>query len=126
MLWRTKLLRALKEKTGAAELLFSEKDPKVRWYRALKELGGNFNQGLYAYQTDEKGEFAGNIFSGSIDNPTLCSANLCLRLQTEHPIPEKSTLKKVWDEYGSKIVIGVAIAALTTLGGLILKVFLGK
>ena len=66
-----------------------EKDPKHTWYRAIKELSGKFETGQPARQVDKKGNFAGNIFSGTVPNIGDVSANLCLTLHGRYPIQEK-------------------------------------
>jgi len=65
-----------------------EKYPKHIWYRAIKELSGEFKTGQPAQQVDKEGKFAGNIFSGTVYNIGNVSANLCLILHGRHPIQE--------------------------------------
>lgn len=115
------LKKALKKSTPSTEFVFSEADDKTRWYRALRAWSGGFASTQHAYQTNENGEFAGNIFSDTMYDPALMSANLCLMLHTDYPFPEESFWRKVWDEYGSKIVVGAAVAGITALGGLLFK-----
>ena len=95
-----------------------EKDPGICWYQALKKWSKGLARETYA---EERGETDEIIVLGSIDNPALRSANLCLKLQGEHPIPDKSLLGKVWDEYGSKILIGI----LTALAIILIKLLFG-
>lgn len=119
------LKKALKKSTPSAEFVFSEADDKTRWYRALRAWSGGFESTEHACQTNENGEFAGNIFSDTMYDPALMSANLCLKLHTDHPFPEKSFWRKAWDEYGSKIIVGVVVAFITTIGGLLFSLLFG-
>ncbi|HHT9123355.1 MAG TPA: hypothetical protein ACFYEF_10855 [Candidatus Wunengus sp. YC63] len=68
-----------------------EKEPKHVWYRALKELSKEFKTNLLASQQDEQGNFAGHIF-GSIMNIGEASANLCLLLEAQYPLPVKESV----------------------------------
>lgn len=69
-----------------------EKEPKHVWYRALKELGKEFETNLLASQHDEHGNFAGHICSGSVMNIGEASANLCLLLQAQYPLQVKESV----------------------------------
>ena len=77
------LKKTFDEKTKLEKELLSERDPKTRWYKALKEYGGEFEIGrniLYL-----KGE---PIFKGSVHSVAEVSANLCLKLHSNQPIKE--------------------------------------
>ena len=93
------------------EGILSEPDSRIRWYKALQLWSGQFRQDLVGIQTGRNDEHAGHVFGGTLSNVPECSANLCLLLQAKHPIPEKSTLRALWDEYGSKIVVGLILVA---------------
>lgn len=55
------LKRVINNSMPSAEFVFSEADDKTRWYRALRAWSGGFEVAHHAYQTNENGEFAGNI-----------------------------------------------------------------
>jgi hypothetical protein len=57
-----------------------ENDPVVRWYKALRDIGGRYEQSHYAQEIDEDGTPGGLIFTGSIQQPAAISATLCLQL----------------------------------------------
>lgn len=121
----TALKKAIKKSTPSAEFVFSEADDKTRWFRALRAWSGGFESADYACQTDENGKFAGNIFTDTMHDPALMSANLCLRLHTDYPFPEKSFWRKARDEYGSKIIVGTVVTGITALGGLLFNLLFG-
>lgn len=109
---------------GNSELeaqLLAEADDTVRWYRCLVKLSGRFSAELPARQLDDEGNFAGHLFFGSLHDLASNAGNVCLQLQATHPLPEKSRAQKIWDDYGSKLFIGV----LLLLAGAIIKIWLG-
>lgn len=110
-----KLLVVLRAEDEITTDLLNEPDHRIRWYKALKFWSGHFTNDLYGYQTDVKGEFSGHIFSGSLKELPENSANVCLALQTRFPIPEKSMLQRMWDEYGSKVIVGLILAVAAAL-----------
>jgi hypothetical protein len=61
---------------------------QLRWYRALATLPF-YTPGPVAYPVNEKGEHAGWIATGSINNPAAVSAARCLELATMVPDEEK-------------------------------------
>ena len=104
------LLAVLKPSNESDAPLLSEKDDKIRWYRALIALSGQFRSELPATELAEDGTALGHIYFGSLHNLGQNAGNACLKLQSSHPVPEKSRRQKLWDEYGSKILIGVILA----------------
>lgn len=119
------LKRAIKKSTSGAEFVFSEADDKTRWYRALKAWSVGFESARHAPLTDKNGEFAGNVFSDTMYDPALMSANLCLRLHTDHPFPDDSFWRKVLDECRSKTVVGVVVESIIALGGRLFRLLFG-
>ena len=90
-------------------------DNAICWYRALKKFSKCHEIGLPAFITDKDGNDKGTIFTGSIHNVPENSANVCLFLELHYPVRMR-WYKKVWNEYGKEIIIGVTV---TALGGII-------
>lgn len=78
--------------TDLLPLISKEKEPKHVWYRALKELSGEFKTAFLACQQDVHGNFAGHIFSGRVMNIGEASANLCLLLHSRYPPTIKESI----------------------------------
>ena len=113
------LKRSLSPDSKEEQIILKEKDPKAMWYRALKELSGEFNIGFYAEQHSESGDSSGLIFTGSVDNIVEASANLCLMLETSHPIKDDRTRWQIlYDDYGREIVIGTILAIIAAIIGI--------
>ena len=85
------LLEAAKIYSELETIVSKENEPEHVWYRALKELTGEFKMSPI-YFTDENRSPKGNIFIGSIENICEVSANLCLVLHGRYPLPEKEVL----------------------------------
>jgi hypothetical protein len=73
-------------------IVSKESDPKHAWYRALKELSGEFKMGPFGYYTDEAGNPNGSVFTDSMSNIGEVSANFCLILHSRYPIPREETI----------------------------------
>lgn len=82
------LERCFDDSTHIGRLILSETIYTERWYRAIKELSGEFDQNLFAIQQDKDGNNAGYIYSGSIQNVVEVAANVCLHLQASYPLEE--------------------------------------
>lgn len=98
----------------SAEILNHE-DPKIRWYRLLKNTSASYERGISGYQSDEEGNSLEWIHGGTISNICESSANLCLQLHSTHPIKQKWH-EIVYQDYGKQIVIGII---LLLIGGVI-------
>jgi hypothetical protein len=114
------LLTVLKPSSENDAFLLSERDDKIRWYRALIALSGQFKSELPATEMAEDGSPVGHIYYGSLHNLGQNAGNACLKLQSSHPVPEKSPSQKLWDDYGSKILIGVIVALAVAVINLLL------
>jgi hypothetical protein len=79
------LFEAAKTHPELLQIVAKDKELKHIWYRALKELSGEFKFGIYGFQQDD-GRDAG-IYTGSISNIGEASANVCLFLHGRYPIP---------------------------------------
>ena len=109
----------LPQQGEAFEKISGESSKNLKWYRAVKELTDDFEFNHYGTQIDGEGNAMGNIYSGTVPHPVLSSANLCLYLHANYPIKDnRSIMQRLYDDYGKKIVIGVILALLTALIGL--------
>jgi len=70
--------------------LAGERDPVLRWYRALRQLSGAYRNDLYATQTDGDGQDAGLILLAKIDDVCATSATLCITLESLAAVPHRS------------------------------------
>jgi hypothetical protein len=86
------LSEAAKTYGELAEIVSRENEPKHVWYRAMKELAGEFKMGPFGYYPDESGNPTGYVYTGSISNIGEVSANLCLVLHSRYPLPDKETM----------------------------------
>ena len=82
------LLEAAKIYSEMGTIVSKENEPEHMWYRALKELTGEFKMSPI-YFTDENGSPKRHVFTGSIENICEVSANLCLVLHGRYPLLEK-------------------------------------
>jgi hypothetical protein len=57
-----------------------ERDPLLRWYRALRHVSGAYREDGYAVNQDEHGNDAGVIYMGRVDSVFDASATLCATL----------------------------------------------
>ena len=75
-----RLLQDVPSEVEKHEELKSEGDPLILWYKALIHIGGRYDPDPPAKQINEDGSSGGYIYTGSIGNPALASATLCLKL----------------------------------------------
>ena len=109
---------ALDSKKEPGQTLLQEKNTERRWYRALKELSGEFKPELTATDTDEKSGVVGHIFLGSAYRIAEVSANLCLILHSKFPVRDERTFwRRLYDDYGRQLVIGAILILLTAIIG---------
>ena len=115
------LERIYSAKVPEQAALLNISNPKIRWYTLLKQTS-QFEQFVYGEQHNEDGSSAGFIYSATLHSIAESSANLCLALQAEYPIVER-TSKWQWfhDNYGKAIVVGVVLALI----GAVVKVVFG-
>ena len=59
-----------------------ERDPLLRWYRALRHASGAYRMDDYGVQKDEHGNDAGFIYMGRVDSVYDASATLCTTLES--------------------------------------------
>jgi hypothetical protein len=59
-----------------------ERDPLVRWYRALTQVSGAYRVDTYGVQKDEHGNDAGIIYMGRVGSVYETSATLCATLES--------------------------------------------
>lgn len=71
-----RLFQDLPPEAEEHEDLKSESDPVIRWYKALKYIGGGDEQ----RQIMKDGSSAEYIHSGEIEDPVEASERLCLKL----------------------------------------------
>ncbi len=76
----TRLFKDFPSEVGRFPDLKSETDPVIRWYKALRYIGGRYKEDHYAREVNDDGSSGGFIFTGSIDQPATASATLCLEL----------------------------------------------
>ena len=88
-------------------------NPKIRWYTLLKQFVP-FQNPIYGEQRHPDGSSAGFIYSATLLSLAESCANLCLALQTNHPIVER-TSRWQWfhDNYGKAILIGAVLAIIS-------------
>ena len=111
--------RSLSEKAEPGASLLKEQNPQLRWYRALKDLSGEFQHDHPAQSMDEQGNFRGHILFGSLHSVAEASANLCLRMHAEYPLrDDRSFWARLYDDYGREIVIGSIVAVVTAIIGI--------
>lgn len=109
-----KLLYAVGKKKAEIRNVINHSDPNISWYRALKEFSNAYKSKSYGITKDKEGNETGVIFFGSIFNIAENSANLCLYMEANYPVKSK-LYKRLWDNYGKQIFIGVSIAVLAAL-----------
>ncbi len=90
-----------------SSIINAETERKNRWYRALKDLSGEFKFDHFGWQTDKKDNFAGHIYLGRISNIGDASANLCLLLHSRYPIPMERNVTTINNINVSNSTIGV-------------------
>ena len=59
-----------------------ERDPLLRWYRALRHVSGAYRADGYGVQKDEHGNDSGVIYIGRVDSVYDTSATLCATLES--------------------------------------------
>ena len=112
------LEQCLDQSSSLGNYLLSESNPRIRWYKALKELGGAMETRFPAYELDDTGNRTGTIYSGSIAKVVEVSANLCLLMHAEYPIQDRRHFfAKLYADYGKEIVIGGILAVITAIVG---------
>lgn len=110
------LEQCLDGKTPLGQFILSESDPKIRWYKTLKELSGQFKLQFPAYEKDDGGNHIGTILMGDITQVVEASANLCLKLHVEYPIQNKRNIfKSIYNDYGKEILIGIILIILSLI-----------
>src|SRR5439155_3888645 len=62
--------------------IVQERDPVIRWYRALRQVSGAYRLDGYGVQKDEHGNDAGVIYMGRLDRVYDSSAILCATLES--------------------------------------------
>ncbi len=103
------------------QALLAIADPRTRWYTLLKQSSPAFGDRSYGEQFNSDGSSAGFIYTGSLHSMGVAAANVCLALQTTHPIIErKSRWQWLHDNYLKAIIIGIILAALGGLAKLLL------
>lgn len=107
----------LSDGEGYSEIL-NHGDPKIRWYRLLKESSVSKKPGIPAYTKDKDGN-KNWIGHGVIENIGHGSANLCLWLHENAPI-ERPWYQTLYEHHAMGIV--AAIIA-TIIGAVILRIF---
>jgi len=91
-----------------SEEILNHPDPKIRWYRLLKEVSPSYKTGISGYQTNDEGENLGWIHTGSISDIGEASANMCLQLHQTHPIKPK-WYEILYRDYAIQIIIGLIL-----------------
>lgn len=105
------LLREIGRNKAELREIINQHDSKICWYRALKKFSDAYKHKFYAVKKDKEGNDAGIIFTGSIFNVPENSANVCLYMEL-HYARKTRFYKKLWNEYGKQIIVGVAIAVI--------------
>lgn len=95
------------------EQFISHSDPKIRWYRFLKNKSANYVYGPTGYQIEEDGS-RGGIYGGTIHKIANGSANLSLWLEAKYPI-KQHWATTVYQDYGKELVIGVILIAISAI-----------
>lgn len=82
-----KLSAALRADDHTSALVLEERDPTLRWYKALQHLGSGFELTRHGDLYNTKKEKVGTIHCGTIHAPATASANLCVEFSTKYPEP---------------------------------------
>ncbi|MBQ0799419.1 MAG: hypothetical protein KBT63_09035 [Porticoccaceae bacterium] len=107
-----KITDVLTESDSFSEIL-NHKDPKIRWYRLLKNHSTSYYRSVPGYQTEDDGS-KGWIYAGTISNIGKGSANLCLWLEAHFPITQP-WYRTLYGDYGKEIVIGVILIIISAI-----------
>ncbi len=107
-----KITDVLKESDSFSEVL-NHKDPKIRWYRLLKNHSTSYDRGVSGYQTEDDGS-KGWVHTGTISNLGEGSANLCLWLEAHYPITQP-WYKTLYEDYGKEIVVGAILIIISAI-----------
>lgn len=76
----------------ASDIGFLHNDPVWTWYRALRHFEGSEFRGLLiGTDTENNGTVLGHTYMDNLPDFSNISANLCLRLYSEFPMPEDQT-----------------------------------
>jgi len=95
------------------EKFISHSDPKIRWYRLLKNKSVNYIYTLTCYQTEEDGSKSG-IHGGSIHKIANGSANLSLWLEANYPIKQHWTTR-IYHDYGKELIVGIVLSVIAAI-----------
>lgn len=111
--------RLLERSLPSDSAFLKEKNCAVRWYRVLKESSGAYDSEMPGSITNLDGSNGGNIYAGKIRRFCEESANLCVRLEAEHPIKDDRSLgARLYADYGKEIVVGTILTILAAIVGL--------
>lgn len=91
----------------AYSIILDNEDPKIRWYRLLKEKSPSYSRDPSDYQIEDDGS-KGWIGGGSISRIGEGSANLALWLHANHPITQHWA-KTLYQDYGKQIIVSVVV-----------------
>ncbi len=91
----------------AYDAMLNHEDPKIRWYRLLKQKTTSYSRSSSGYQIEDDGS-KGWIHGGTISRIGEGSANLALWLHANHPI-KQYWVKTLYQDYGKEIVVGVVL-----------------
>jgi hypothetical protein len=103
------------ELQACSDEILNHEDPKIRWYRLLKNTSAIYERDNPAYKCDDEGNNLGWLYGGTISNICESSANLCLQLHSSHPIKLKWH-EVLYQDYGKQVIIGII---LLIIGGFI-------
>lgn len=96
--------------------LLQVRDPTYRWFRAVKELSGRFESHLPAYGVDEDGNRVETIYTGTMPNYIINSANLCLWLEAEYPVQDRRSFwERVYEDHGRTLINGTVLIIVSAI-----------
>ena len=101
----------------AYSIILDNEDPKIRWYRLLKEKSPSYSRGPSGYQIEDDGS-KGWIHGGTISHICEGSANLALWLHANHPITQHWA-KTFYQDYGKEIIVGAVLIIISSIVALI-------
>ena len=114
--------RSLDAEADPGLWLLREQDPTHRWFRAVMELSGQFEPRHTAYGMAEHGNRAETIFTGSMSNYVVNSANLCLWLEAEYPVQSRRVLwERLYEDHGRALLNGTILIIVSAIGSLALS-----
>jgi hypothetical protein len=89
-----KLAQVLPPGTNLCDEMRPDHDLSNHWYKGIWKISGNLEHGPICELKNDDGEFAGFIYTGTINSIAEASATFCIELAAKYPDPatEKATV----------------------------------